>query len=375
MNQRKKIKILTGISDFRIGGAQKIVIDILKGIDTATYEVELVTFFDTKDEATFYSELPSHVRVHTLAFRNFYDVRAWLSTLALLRRSNPDVVWSHLFFSNTVVRLLKFICGYKVIVVEHNTYPNRTKMQRFLDRILSLVTYRIVAVAPGVVDFLVRDVGISKQKCVVIQNGIAIKQIQAVSKEATAQARLSIGIGPSDRYIVTVGQLIRQKNHRLLLEAFALFVKKYQSYKLVIIGEGVKRSELETQIKTLAIEDRVLLPGIKKPVAPFLSGADFFVLPSLFEGFGIVCIEAMAVGLPVISTRVTGPDVYIKEGENGVFCDLTTESLLEKMEQFAELDESSKAQLAQGARQTAATYDVTEVTLRYQALFAAAAAD
>lgn len=368
-----KIKLLVAISDFRIGGAQKIVLDVLKCLDVGRFEVHLVTFFATPKETTFFSELPDYVKVHSLSFKNFYDFKSWRATFRVLKSIKPHVVWSHLFFSHTVVRALKIFFDYKVITVEHNTYPNQKWLHRSIEKILSLVTYKIVAVAPGVIDFLVREVGIKREKCVVIKNGVNIKQIQTVVESEVLQARATLGLIPTDHLIISVGQLIRQKNHKLLIDAFALFVKNHNDYKLVIIGEGAKRQELETQIKALALEDRVLLPGIKKPIAPFLAAADFFVLPSLFEGFGIVCIEAMALGLPVIATKVTGPDIYIKEGENGFFCEATVSSLLEKMEQMASLDIDVKTKLTAGAKETAASYDISEVALLYQALIIEAA--
>ncbi|MEK7462333.1 MAG: glycosyltransferase [Patescibacteria group bacterium] len=368
-NKPKKIKLLVAISDFRIGGAQKIVLDVLKSLDVTRFEIHLVTFFATPNESTFFSELPDCVEVHSLSFNNFYDLRSWRALFGVLKTIKPEVVWSHLFFSHTVVRTLKVFFGYKVITVEHNTYPNKKWLHRIIDRILATFTYRIVAVAPGVVDFLVREVGIKRGKCVVIQNGVDLKQLQSVSESEVLKARASLGLGATEHIVITVGQLIRQKNQGLLIEAFAQFVKKHTDYKLVIIGEGAKRSELEAQIKALGLESKVLLAGIKKPVAPFLATADFFVLPSLFEGFGIVCIEAMALGLPVIATKVTGPDVYIREGYNGYFCEPTVVSLLEKMEQLTSLDTSAQLRLAAEAKETAASYDISQVSHKYQVLF------
>lgn len=119
--------------------------------------------------------------------------------------------------------------------------------------------------------------------------------------------------------IVSVGRLIKAKNHSLLIKAFKKISKDYPDFILEIYGEGELKSELESLIKKLEITDKVFLLGNKKNVMQFIDDAACFVLPSNYEGFPNVLLEAMASGLPVISTNFpTGiARELINDGQNG----------------------------------------------------------
>ena len=122
------------------------------------------------------------------------------------------------------------------------------------------------------------------------------------------------------RNIITVGRLMTQKNHKLLIEAFSKIAKEFPDENLVIYGEGELRDTLETQSKKLGLEGRVKLPGATTNVAEKLSSAKVFVLSSDYEGMPNALMEAMAVGVPVISTDCPcgGPAMLIEEDSQGI---------------------------------------------------------
>lgn len=363
-----------GINDFRIGGAQKLVTDLLNAFDGAAYDLHVITLRQpSANEETFYDLLPNTVTVHKLHFLGFTDLTSWRSLVRLLKNISPDVVCSHLFFSNTVFRILRMFVRYRVIVVEHNVYVGKKLWQRLTDCLLAIATFKIVAVSPRVLDHVSKTEWIPKRKLQVIQNGINVEQFRSVAASTGAAAvRQSLGFEATDKVIICVGQLIRQKNHALLIEAFAHFVGKHADHKLIVLGEGILRSELQAQIDSLNMADRVKLLGVQKQPATFYAASDFFVLPSLFEGFALVCIEAMACGLPVIATRVAGPDVYIQEGENGYFTNPDAKALAERMDMLASLDSEERNRLSHGARTTADQYDLAHTASAYTTLFESA---
>lgn len=122
------------------------------------------------------------------------------------------------------------------------------------------------------------------------------------------------------KIIITSGRLKTQKRHDLLISSFSKISEKFYDYKLVILGDGPLRSQLEKQIKELHLENRVFLPGYVDDVQSRLSCAFMFVLSSDFEGMPNALIEAMAMGLPCISTDCDGGGAryLIKDGENGL---------------------------------------------------------
>lgn len=131
-----------------------------------------------------------------------------------------------------------------------------------------------------------------------------------------------------ERRIVSVGRLYPQKNQLMLIKAFAKVADKYPDYSLVIFGEGFLRDELQETIDQLGLHDRVRLPGRTSTVIEEVARSEVFCLSSNFEGMSNAMIEAMCVGTPVISTRVSGTDELIKDGDNGLLVDIGDEQSL-----------------------------------------------
>jgi len=122
------------------------------------------------------------------------------------------------------------------------------------------------------------------------------------------------------KIIVNVGKLSSQKNQTFLVQAFAKIADKFLEYQLHIYGEGDKRSELEALSQELDLQDRVILKGNVSGLAKQIEDAALFVLSSDYEGMPNALMEAMAMGIPSISTDCPcgGPDFLIQNGENGV---------------------------------------------------------
>ncbi len=120
--------------------------------------------------------------------------------------------------------------------------------------------------------------------------------------------------------IVTVGRLEPQKNQKLLMDAFSLIADEFADYSLVVYGEGSLREELEAYIKEKRLQDRVFLPGAKSNIQDYIKDAELFVLSSDYEGIPNALIEAMAIGLPCVSTDCSpgGARELIQNGTNGV---------------------------------------------------------
>lgn len=130
-----------------------------------------------------------------------------------------------------------------------------------------------------------------------------------------------VGIGVTskkNKEIVAVGRLISVKNHQLLIRAFAVFYETHNDYKLLIYGEGEKRDELQRVITDLGMDEVITLCGNVTDIHLRIKSAEIFVHTSLFEGMPNALIEAMAIGLPVITTRFNGVDEIVENGVDGL---------------------------------------------------------
>lgn len=351
-----KIKLLIGINNFAAAGAQKLVADQLNHFDRNRYELALLTFSQEEDKDNFFHLLPENVKSYKLDFKNFYDIKNWFKVLKILREYKPDVVLSHLFFSNVVLRVLKPILNYRTIIYEHNTYINKTKLQILLDKILSSFTYKIIAVSKSVKSFTAKQEKINPDKFVVIPNSIDYMQIRAEAEKNNKDTlKEKLGFKREDKLIINVARLNKQKNHKLLIDSFAEFSKRNDRYKLIILGDGPLHNDLNTHIRSLRLEEKVFLLGFKRNVLEYMLISELFVLTSKFEGFALVCIEAMAAGLSVVSTNVAGPDEYVINGFNGYLTKENKEDIVQKMQGVVNFGQNY---FSENCKKTAQKYDI-----------------
>jgi len=363
----KKIKVAIVINDFLVGGAQKLIADMVTRFDKDRFEIVLVTLFLFEKKESLYRLLPSQTSLHKLTFSSFSDIRSWFALISVLRAERPDVVVSNLFFSNTIMRILKLIVGYECITVEHNTYIHKTKLQIFCDRLLAKLTYAIVAVSSSARKFTSSQEKIPLSKFRVIYNGIdidAIEEMLAIYDKKKLMEEL--GLSPNRRYIVDVARLVSQKNHALLLEGFSRFAKTHSEYDLLIVGGGGLQETLMNQTRKLDLEHKVHFFGNQRDVFRFYYLSEFFVSTSTIEGFGLAHVEALACGLPLVSTKTAGPDEMIDEGKNGFF--IKEETADGVATALGRMNDAHPHSMREASRQTASHFDIRETVRAYEAL-------
>lgn len=251
------------------------------------------------------------------------SVRVLIRLIRYLRNNHPDIVLSFMEINNIlaiVARILSFI-RVKIIITIHavltqekrhsNNFNYRTSIT--LARYLYPLADGIVGVSQGVVHDLVKRFGISKYQCKTIYN-----PVDFIEGEVCQSNSLPFIVNRSSKpLILGVGTLKESKDFQNLIRAFH-FVRKEKDSQLCILGEGEERSNLEKLIKNLGLENDISLPGAVNDPFPYMEQADVFVLSSIWESFGLVLIEAMMTGTPVVSTDCpTGPAEILKDGLYG----------------------------------------------------------
>jgi glycosyltransferase involved in cell wall biosynthesis len=367
----KKIKVIFGVNDFLVGGMQRQFIEQLRFFDRDRFDISLITLFEFPGQPDLFSQLPSDLRIHRLRFKDIRDLKSWGQLYRLLKQEKPDIVLSSLFFANTIFRVLKPLIGYQVIPCEHNTYTDKTFLQRLTDRVLAVVSYRIVAVSSTVASFTAKQEGIQRNKFVVIPNGVDVHAWQEEFAELPSKDTLKVELGfkSDEALILTVGRLMPQKNQKLLLEGFSEFHRTHPKSALAIVGYGPLQETLESYAEALRIKDVVRFFGVRNDVARFYKASDVFVLTSDIEGFPLVCIEAMSAGLPIVSTVTSGIDECIEDNVNGFLIkERTASCVAENIHKAADFDSDLPQE---GARKTAESYRTDVSVNLYEQLFEA----
>lgn len=316
MNEVNSKRVALVIPDMRIGGAEKIALVLARELDRLGHKVDLVV---SMAQGELIGLLPAGVTVvdlHATRFRNL--IRPLKS---YFQHSQPDVALVFMWPLNVIAIIAHRLARARgsLIVSDHITlseeFADRGRAFQALLAKSIRWTYpyadRRVLVSEAAADDLAAISGFDRAGLTVISNPIDTSEMGAGSLDETLLWR------DSSPRILTVGRLKPQKNHRLLLEAFAMLVRQRPA-QLVILGEGDLATDLANQTEALAIADRVVFAGAATNPWPYYRSADLFVLSSDFEGFGNVLVEAMIAGLRVVSTDCqSGPREILDDGRFG----------------------------------------------------------
>lgn len=365
-----RLRLLAVISALEGGGAERQMLLLLRHLDRERFDTTLCLF---AREGPFLDEVPSGVAVVDLGRETRRDTPAVVARFArLVRSTRPDAILSKLVFTNEVAAAgnLLSLTGTPFVVVEEavQSIELATLSRPALRSAALRWAYRrantVVAPSPGVADDLRDEVGVRARALEVIPNMIELDSIERAGAE-----RPDHPFSGSDLpLVVTMGRLVPEKGQADLLSAVALLGQR-RPCNLLVLGDGEDRARLEAASAELGIADRVAFAGFLPNPFGVVAQADVFVSPSHSESFGNALIEAMALGVPVVSTRVPhGPEWIITDGSTGIFAEPRDPAdLARKVERVLE-DPALRTALATQGREAARAYDAGRVVGRYEDL-------
>jgi len=223
-----------------------------------------------------------------------------------------------------------------------------------------------VAIAREVADSIRRVYGIDEFP--LIPNGIPVDTFRSPSIDREGW-RSKEGFMPTDILFVCVAWLRPQKNPNLLLESFRRGPASDPRARLLLVGTGSLRSELERQIGTSGLQERVHLLGTRVDVPEILNAADVFVLSSDYEGNPLSVMEAMAAGKPMICTAVGGVPELVEDGCGLLVPPRDAQALSEAMSRMLENPNARKSMGEKSARRAAERFNLRAMTKAYEALY------
>lgn len=234
-----------------------------------------------------------------------------LAALRRLRRlavsGRFDLVHAHTSHAHALALPALFRTGVPLVVTRHVAFPVK-RLSRWKYRAVR----RFAAVSSFVRDVLVRG-GVQPERVDVIPNGIEVLPLPA----DRGAHRAALGLSPDEMAVVSAGHFSAEKNHRLLLEAWADAAPRHPSARLRLAGEGPLEESLRAQVRDRDLP-RVTFEGYREDLPALLRAADLYVSPSDSEGQGLSVMEALAAGLPVAATRAGGVADLVSDGETGI---------------------------------------------------------
>ncbi len=310
-----KIKVLHIVPLLSPGGAERVTVHIVTRLNRQRYEAAVVSLGRRKECDLDRLLEEAGVEVRYLGKPPGFDYRMYHKLYRTLRDYRPDIVHTHMQVLRYALPSILLLKRASLLHTIHNLAERDVEPRaRFIQRYAFNHGVVPIGVATEVALSVERLYGI--QECRVISNGIPTDRY-ARPQVSRKEWRAREGFGDDDVLFVCVARFAPQKNHALLLKAFAQGPASDPNAHLVLVGEGVLRERLEEQVKNLGLARQAHFLGLRTDIPEVLGAMDVFVLSSDYEGNPLSVMEAMAAGLPIVSTAAGGvPDLfeYGKEG-------------------------------------------------------------
>jgi glycosyltransferase involved in cell wall biosynthesis len=368
--QDRPIRVLYALPSFSIGGIERQLLAVAPELVARGLEVSLVTLFEYPGRVDLYGELDPRVAVARAGRRPDGRPRGRAASLVAfvraVRAARPDVVVASMSSAHLAALVARIFCRFALVLREHNAYDDKRPWHWAFDRVAARFAAALVAVSGGVADYAAAKSGVPRGRYEVIPNGVDLGRYAALP--ARDEARRALGVDPGRALVLHAARLKPQKNQRLLVDAAAALARSVPSVELAVVGDGSERAALEAHAASAGAPVRFF--GFRKDVETFLAAADAFCLTSDREGFPNSLVEALAAGLPVVTTDVPGAAEILAAGEGHARL-APREASAVASALAAVLADGARDRAAQAARCRAAAgrFSLAEIADRYAALF------
>ena len=318
----QKHKILIVIPSLEIGGAERLLVYLLKYLDRNQFELALCLF---KNKGELLSDIPPDVKTYFCLKKSRWSFFKLIFGInKVVKDFQPDLIYARMWYSTLVTILAKKIFKWTIPLAANEEHNHKRDIERFdifgrLKKISMSWAYRqaeaVLVPSQGVRDEIVPAYRLDPNKTSVIYNAVDLNLIE---ESLNSSLVTEIPFADDQPIIAAFGRLIKRKGFDDLLQAFKI-VRAKQPCHLIFIGDGEERQNLEHLADELQIKNDVKFMGFMKNPYSLLSRCRLFVLSSLWEGFGNVIIESMACGVPVVAVKCPyGPSEIITDCENGL---------------------------------------------------------
>lgn len=353
------MKVLHIINSFEGGGAEKLTLQL--------HELFLRQGLESHALSLMQSSAGDLANTYSLGLISPYRISVFFKLYFYLKQPhlrNLDIIHVHLFPAQIIVLLIIKILGIqaKLITTEHSTFNKRRK--HFIGKIVDFIIYnyyqKIICISQGTLTSLIQWQPQIKNKIAVIYNGI---DLQCDYYNFTIKPKNEIPI------IVSVGRLVELKNYERAI--LALSKMSEQKFEYWIVGSGFLEQHLKNLVKTLNLSTKVKFLGYQNNVPEILRQADIFLQTSLWEGFGLAVVEAMATGLPVIVSNVSGLKEVVSNSdfETGFLIDpLSEDDITNKISKLLN-NPSLRIDMGKNARIQSTKFDIHRTAEEYINLY------
>jgi len=333
------LKVMQVSSDTNIGGAGKCILTFLKFFDRENFDIPVVLPQGSLLKEGCEALGAKVIEIDAMRDKSF-DVKAIKELVRVFKAEKPDIVHAHASMSAKIAAKL---CGIKVVYTRHSVFEPSPKISKGLGKILSgfannSTADKIIAVAEAAKDNLLKT-GVDEKKIIVLLNGV--EPLNKLSEEERNKAREKFGISADETVISIVARLNPVKGHKYFVEAAQRIKEKGLKAKFLIAGTGEAEKSIKEQIKSLGLEDTVVMLGFLNNVSELMNITDIQANCSFgTEATSLSLLEGMSLGVPAVVTEFGGNPGVIKNGRNGFLVPINDSCAL--AEKIAELIEDKE---------------------------------
>lgn len=356
------LKILHVVLGLQIGGLEKFVLDLTRSYQQSVESTILC--LNDLEGGLFVNSPATIVRWEKPEGLSIPLVRR-LS--GFIKEGRYDLVHTHNPSPHFYGSLAGLVAGVPVVHTKHGrNYPDQLKKVA-LNRMASFFSRRVVAVSSDAAEVCRRVEKISKRKVVTILNGV---DLQRYAPGSSDKAKHAMGLPEDIPVVGIVARLAAEKNHQLLLDACRhLMVLGVAPFRLVLVGDGPLRSELERSVRALGLDPFVSFLGMRQDIPELVKGFDIFALSSSTEGVSLTLLEAMACGVPVVATDVGGNPEVVEDGITGFVVPQDAEKMATRLLELLNDPELRSRMGRAGRNRVEAHFSLQQAAERYVALY------
>jgi glycosyltransferase involved in cell wall biosynthesis len=303
------IRVFHLITGLEVGGAERTLVEVVPRLSGERFQHSIWSLTTMGPVAAPLQHLG--LPVHALGFHSSSSLPAVARLLAALRRERPTILHAHMAHANLAARLASRVVRPPVVIcAERASGIWKPAWLVRLERVTARWADWHTAVSSSVADFLVEHQSVPAERISVIRNGVAVPE--GVSVERRAAVRASLGVATEERLVLSVGRVVPAKGYEHLIRAIPAVVARAPAVRFFVAGDTArsKYAEYRTRLSRIAEEEgvsgRIRFLGTRSDVGDLLASADLFVMSSIWEGLPNALLEAMAAGVPAVTTDVDG---------------------------------------------------------------------
>ncbi|MGC9065698.1 MAG: glycosyltransferase [Candidatus Ratteibacteria bacterium] len=355
-----KNKILYILPSKDIGGTEKMVVMLATKISDYGYQPIILTL---QGKGPFHKLLEIyHIKHHILNIKKRPLCTIFKTFFFVILKEKPCLLHGFLFAGNVFAGLLRFFFWRPLVCSQRSTDVWKKLIHWRIEKFATIFCSAFISNSNAGKKILIEKAHIPEKKIIVIPNGIDLAEVEKKLRNAT-------GISHAGIYVGAVGNLRKAKGYEILIDAAALVCKKRKDIRFIILGKGPLEHQLKRKIQHLHLMQNFEFHGFVEDVYNYILTFDIVVIPSLWEGFPVIALEAMACGKPIIATKVGDLPEILQHRISGLLVEPGNPQDLANSILMLAADHNMRIQMGNNAKNQVEKFSATDMVKKYSEIY------